>query len=140
MGKIHSLKLSSALEHLPQFMSRVRQAAHELGIHPELMGHMELAVEEAIVNICKHGGPPGALEIKLSCILENDSVVLEIADTGRPFDPTTRPEPDLTAPLEERPIGGLGVHLIRKLCDGMQYRREEDRNILRLTFRKEPRP
>ena len=139
MGKIHCLKLSSALEHLPRFMDRVRQAARVLGVDPERTGHMELAAEEAFVNICKHGGPPGSVEIELSCLGGTDSLAVEIADTGRPFDPLSRPEPDLKADIEHRAIGGLGVHLIKKLSDAVEYRRKDGRNILRLTFRKERR-
>ena len=61
-----------------------------------------------------------------------------IADDGRPFDPLTEaPEPDLESAIEDRPIGGLGVHLVRTMMDEVRYRREEGKNRLTLVKRRE---
>ena len=64
--------------------------------------------------------------------IDADSVAAEVIDNGRPFDPTSAPPPDLSLPLEQRPPGGLGIHLMRELMDGLDYRRSGDSNILRL--------
>jgi len=62
-----------------------------------------------------------------------DALTIEMVDDGKPFDPLTdAPVPDVNAPMEERPIGGLGVFLVRKLMDELTYRREEGRNHLTL--------
>jgi len=61
--------------------------------------------------------------------------VVEVSDNGKPFNPLDHPEPDLNQPLEERPIGGLGIHLIRKFVDQLAYRRDAGRNILTLRKR-----
>jgi anti-sigma regulatory factor (Ser/Thr protein kinase) len=62
--------------------------------------------------------------------------VLEIADTGKPFDVLSLPEPDITLDIKDRQVGGLGIHFIRTLSDGVSYRRENGRNILRMVFKR----
>jgi serine/threonine-protein kinase RsbW len=54
----------------------------------------------------------------------------EVQDDGQPFNPLEVPEPDTTKPLEERAIGGLGIHIVRKLMDGLEYKRQGERNFL----------
>jgi anti-sigma regulatory factor (Ser/Thr protein kinase) len=61
-----------------------------------------------------------------------DSVAVEVEDDGRPFDPLQVPPPDLTLSLEQRPIGGLGIHLIRNLMDEVSYARRDGRNVLKM--------
>lgn len=91
-----------------------------------------LALEEAFVNICSYAYSDGAGEIELACGGEGDVFILEIADSGRPFDVLALPEPDTTLSIDDREIGGLGVLLIRRLTDAVSYRRENNRNILRM--------
>ena len=55
---------------------------------------------------------------------------VEVEDDGRPFNPLAQPEPRVSQPIDERPIGGLGIHMMRKSLDGMEYRRAEGKNIL----------
>ena len=77
-------------------------------------------------------------EVELSCRDAGDAFVLEAADNGSPFDVLSLPEPDTTAAIMDRQIGGLGVHFIRKLSDQVSYRRENDQNILRMVFQRTP--
>ena len=128
-----SFTLPSDIKNLPRFIACVSDAARGLGFRPERVGQVELVVEEAIVNICRHGG--AAVSIELVCMADEGAFVVQISDSGRPFDPTTAPAPDLKADIASRPIGGLGIHLIKNICDDVQYRREGGRNILRLVFR-----
>lgn len=94
-----------------------------------------VAVEEAFVNVCSYAYPEGDGDAELRCGGGGGVLVLELADEGGPFDVLSLPAPDVTLSLDERPIGGLGVHLIRTLSDGVSYRREAGRNILRMEFR-----
>jgi anti-sigma regulatory factor (Ser/Thr protein kinase) len=67
--------------------------------------------------------------------LDGDVLRAEVSDDGRPFDPFEVPPPNIDAPIEERRIGGLGVYLVREMMDTLEYKREHDRNILRLSKR-----
>lgn len=73
-------------------------------------------------------------EVVISLTLDDGSVVLCVEDDGPAFDPLAAPEPDLDAPLEDRPVGGLGIHLLREMMDTLDYVRRDDRN--RLILRK----
>jgi anti-sigma regulatory factor (Ser/Thr protein kinase) len=69
--------------------------------------------------------------------LENNRLIIEISDSGIPFDITKKADPDINASTEVREIGGLGIFLIKKMMDEVRYRREEGRNILDLIVTKE---
>lgn len=93
----------------------------------------ELTYEEIMTNIIKYGGGEIA-DVDASCEVEVTPGFLHMVfnNTGYPFDPTTVKEPDLTLPVEERPIGGLGLHLLRKLCKKIVYRFDNGHNILKV--------
>ena len=97
-----------------------------------------LVLEELITNLAKYGyrnRPAGSAEVILQL---NESLLrLELVDDGDPFDPLEAPPPDFDAPIEEREIGGLGIHLIRALADEVSYRRAGEHNVLQLMRRVE---
>ena len=96
----------------------------------------DLALEEHLTNILNYAYEDDrSHEIRVRLALEGDSITIEVEDDGRPFDPLQRPEVDTAVGLEAKPIGGLGIHLVRKFMDDVQYRRERDRNILRMRKR-----
>ena len=95
---------------------------------------IHLIIEELGLNAMTYGG---SSDVEVTITSEADAVVIEISDDGSPFDPLQdAPEPDVHAALEDRPIGGLGVHLVRTLTDEMSYRREGGRNRLTLVTRR----
>jgi anti-sigma regulatory factor (Ser/Thr protein kinase) len=87
-----------------------------------------------VANVIAHAfaGRPAPHRLDLRLAIAPASVVVEIVDNGRPFDPTAAPAPDLSTPLECREPGGLGIHLMRALMDRLDYRRDDDANVLRL--------
>jgi anti-sigma regulatory factor (Ser/Thr protein kinase) len=93
--------------------------------------NLKLAVEEAVVNIISYAYP-GKEEESISVSLEHgiNHLAVVITDTGIAFDPTGKKEPDLSLPLEERPIGGLGTFLLRQLMTNVSYTRLGNKNIL----------
>jgi serine/threonine-protein kinase RsbW len=94
---------------------------------------LQLALEEAVTNIIKHGYgdvQPHTFTVELSCT--DRRVIAIVVDDAPAFDPLTRPEVDTSVPLEQRTIGGLGVHLLKKLMDSARYERRDGRNILTL--------
>jgi serine/threonine-protein kinase RsbW len=116
------------------------------GIDSRLRHDVRLIVEELASNAIDHGaGDLSAAQHELSVNLDfdGDLVALEFRDTGAPFDPLAEPAPDLDAGIDERPLGGLGVYLIRQLAEDIRYRREDGANILSITLRSpspEPTP
>lgn len=100
---------------------------------PKDLMAVQLAVEEAVTNVINHGytdGQPHTFTVDLS--LEDRRLTTIITDDAAAYDPLARPDVDTSKPLEEREIGGLGVHLVKKLMDSAQYERRDGRNVLTL--------
>ena len=92
---------------------------------------INVVLDELISNIVKYGYTDDAvhdIHVKLSAT--DSAVEIGIEDDGRAFDPCAAPEPDLSLPLEQRPVGGLGLHFVRKLMDDIKYKRENNRNYM----------
>jgi anti-sigma regulatory factor (Ser/Thr protein kinase) len=128
-----TIRLASSLDRLKDVMAFVETSAGQAGVPPEKISGLCLAVEEAFVNICSYALKDGRGEVELAGFPGTETFVLEIRDTGPEFNQLSVPEPDLSIPLEERPIGGLGVHFIRNFTDHADWRRENNWNVLRLT-------
>ena len=96
----------------------------------------QLAVEEAITNVIVHGYRNQGGDVGVTCRATRGIVEVQIEDAAPPFDPLSLPEPDLTADIEERQVGGLGIFLIRQVMDEIVYRHENGKNILVLVKRK----
>jgi anti-sigma regulatory factor (Ser/Thr protein kinase) len=104
------------------------------GVADHIAFRLALALEEAVTNVIGHAfdgvPPPHLITVRLE--ITSRRFIAEVSDNGRPFDPTAAPVPDLSLPLDQRPPGGLGIHLMRSMMDRVQYRRRGDRNLLRL--------
>jgi serine/threonine-protein kinase RsbW len=129
-----TIRLPASLDRLQDVMAFVETSAEAAGVLPAKRSGLCLAVEEAFVNICSYAFKNGGGEVELACFPRADALVLEIMDTGQEFNQLSVPEPDLSVPLEQRQVGGLGVHFIRNFTDQADWRREDDRNVLRLTI------
>ncbi|HBN08615.1 MAG TPA: ATP-binding protein [Cyanobacteria bacterium UBA8530] len=112
--------------------------ATEQGLPPKRSLPLQLALEEAVVNICNYAysAPNGEIEVKLEH--DGNRLTVELWDEGIPFDPLATEAPDLSASLEEREIGGLGIFLIGKMMDEVRYRREGKNNVLTLIVSNNP--
>jgi serine/threonine-protein kinase RsbW len=127
-----TIRLPAKLENLGPILSAVSGFLAKNGLSAGRIQEIELATEEALVNIFNYAYPgpePGGVEVR--CRAEEEGrLIVEFRDKGIPFDVTAQAEPDLDASLPDRKVGGLGVFLIRKLVDEVRYRREEDHNVL----------
>ena len=133
----HAFTLRSQLQELARALDRIEQLLLEEAAERELASEMRLIAEEGLANIVRHAyGPDEDGEIEVMLALSETEVRLELRDQGRPFNPLEHPEPDLEAPVEDRPVGGLGVHLIRSLTDTQTYARQGTVNILVLIKRR----
>jgi len=113
-------------------------AAHH-AVPPDVLGDMQIALEEALTNILSHGfgdGEPHRIEVTLA--FEPTAIRAEIEDDCVAFDPLSAAAPDLAASLKERRVGGLGVHFMRRLMSDVSYARIGTRNrlVLRRTLTK----
>jgi serine/threonine-protein kinase RsbW len=125
----------ATLDSLGAIAEYVMAAAASAGLDKRASYRLRLAVDEIVTNIIVHGYAdadlPGALE--LSADIDGRTLTVSIEDSGVAYDPTQAPVPDTSLPLEERPIGGLGVYLAMKSVDEFLYERVGDRN--RSTFK-----
>ncbi|MCE2501271.1 MAG: ATP-binding protein [Dehalococcoidia bacterium] len=129
------LRIPPNHDELEQIPAAVEEFAERDNWPPDLVFKLNLVLEELGVNIVNYSGATGAIEISLAS--DEETVTIEIADNGRPFNPLAELDtPDISAPLGERPVGGLGVHLVRSMMDELSYSREDGMNRLAMTKRK----
>jgi serine/threonine-protein kinase RsbW len=133
---LNHIRLPAKLENLAGWTKSVSECAGVLGFDQKRISEIELALEEALVNICTYSYSEKKGEVEVNCKLDNHHLIIEIIDSGMPFDMTSLPNPDITSDISERKIGGVGVFLIKKMVDEVQYRRENDQNILSLIIKK----
>jgi len=124
--------ISADLASLPGALDRVAAALRRLGAPAKAVQEVELAVDEALTNIILHGYEGVGGEIVLSCERIDEGAVVEIRDAAPAFDPTAASTPDLESGADKRPIGGLGIYLMRRMTDAVLYERRDRENVLRL--------
>lgn len=134
MKLVSEIKLAAKLENLEMLVQSITACAREQGFSDNNLPVIELAVEEAFVNICKYAYHDGEGDVEIRCKLDDDRFIIEIIDSGIPFDITSLPDPDITQDISERKTGGLGVFFIKKMTDDIRYRREGNRNILNIVI------
>ena len=121
----------SQISRLPAFMDKVARMAN---LEPSLKFRLNLALEEAVSNVIQYAYPKdtdGQVDIDAS--LDGKDLSFTVSDRGKPFDPTSLAEVDINVDIKERKVGGLGIHIVRKIMDTVRYEREGDRNKLTMT-------
>jgi len=135
---MEALKLPAVLENLNTFVGFAHSGAASFGLNNKKITAIELALEEALVNIFNYAYPEGGGLVEVRFGPRNEKkFVVEIVDEGMPFDPLSRSDPDVTQGVEEREIGGLGILLIKEMMDHVEYRRENTMNVLTFLVSKE---
>ena len=123
-------------------LEKVSQHLYELGarhrLSPKTLHDLNLALEEILTNIISYGyTDEREHDILIRFRVEPQAVTVEVEDDGQAFNPLEVAIPDVTRSLEERTVGGLGIHLARKLMDGLGYTRQENKNLLIMTKKTE---
>jgi anti-sigma regulatory factor (Ser/Thr protein kinase) len=116
-----------------RLVEQLHAFAREVQLPKAALQAADLALEEHLTNVINYSYEDKQThEILVRLEIEGGALLVEVFDDGRPFDPLQRPEVDTTVPLDEKPIGGLGVHLMRKFMDELDYRREDGKNVFRM--------
>jgi anti-sigma regulatory factor (Ser/Thr protein kinase) len=133
MSQRLELTLENRLAAIPDAAAVIRRFCEPLKISRKQIGQVNLAIDEMLTNIMTYAWPQGGRHtIRLALSVEDGRLIAELTDDGVAFDPRTVAEPDLSAPLEERRPGGLGVYFATTLMDRVEYRRVGDENRLTL--------
>ncbi|MBF0100916.1 MAG: ATP-binding protein [Desulfobacterales bacterium] len=138
MKRLTSIQKTAQLENLPQFIDTITIQTRDLGFSSKRTGEICLAVEESLVNIFNYAYNKDNLGLVTMILFlgDDDMLIIEISDSGTPFNMLSLEDPDITAEIEKRKIGGLGVFLVRKLMDNVTYQFENGKNILTLYAKK----
>jgi len=131
--KTRRLVLPNDIETIPQLNEFIDSVAEEVGLDMSLTMSLNLAIEEAVVNVMEYAYPEGQQgDVEIEVTADQQWMTFVITDTGIAFDPTKKEDADTTLSAEERPIGGLGIFMVRQLMDVIDYKREGNKNVLTL--------
>jgi serine/threonine-protein kinase RsbW len=120
---------------MPAVVDMIERFGAEHRIPRNIVNDLNMALDEVLNNIISYGYRPGEQsDILIRVTMRPGEITVEIEDSGRPFDLTQTPSPDLSTPLRERKVGGLGIHFVKNLVDDVAYTRVADTN--RLCLRK----
>lgn len=127
------LTLQNDVRETPLLGTFVEDICEELGIDPKTTMKMNLALEEAVVNVMEYAYPKDQQgEVRIKAEANDVRLKFVISDDGKPFDPSVYDEVDITQEADKRDIGGLGIHLVRRIMDTINYKRVNGQNIFTL--------
>ncbi len=134
---MQELNLEAAVANISTVTDFVNAILEELDCPMKAQLQIDVVIDELFSNIARYAYAPGTGPATVRVETEEDprAVILTFIDRGTPFDPLAAEDPDITAPAEERSIGGLGVFLVKKTMDDVRYERRDGQNILRITKR-----
>jgi serine/threonine-protein kinase RsbW len=127
------LRIVNDLAELSRVAESVEEFCAGLGLAPGCAFKLNVAIEELLTNTISYGySDSGRHEIAIDISRKGDTIVTELSDDARPYDPLNAPAPDLESAIEDRRIGGLGVHLVKTLMDDVAYAYRDGRNHITL--------
>ncbi len=130
----NTLYIKNELEQLTRLYAFLEQQAGVYKLEELQSMQIKLALEEAVTNVILYAYPDKKdQDIRIDMSHEDKRLTIVITDTGLDFNPLERQEPDLTLSLEERPVGGLGIYLVKQLMTEVTYKRSAGKNILTMT-------
>ena len=126
-----SVVLKNNIEEIRTMSAFLEEISSELNLSMENSFNINLAIEEAVTNIILYAYPQDEEhDFILSAEHSENQLTFKLIDSGKEFDPTSRPDVDVTLSLEERPIGGLGIFFMRQIMKTVEYQRVDGKNIL----------
>jgi len=127
-----SITIEAKTDNLPEVLSFVDAILEENDCPVKAQMQIDIAVEEIFVNIANYAYEPGSgnADINAEVSGETPEFIISFADRGTPYNPLEKEDPDITLSLEERPIGGLGIFMVKKSMDKVEYEYKDGQNIL----------
>ena len=133
-GTVRHLTLHNDIDEIPKLHALIQSIAGETDMDHALAMSLNLALEEVVSNVMLYAYPAGSQgRVDIEAAVRDDRIDFRVSDSGIPFDPTAASDPDLTADLKDRPIGGLGIFLVKRIMDDVSYTWEDGLNILTMT-------
>jgi len=124
------IKITNKINEVSRVVEQVEVFAEEINLPFKVLNTVNLALDEIITNIISYGyADEESHEIKIELFLHDGVLSVIVEDDAKAFNPLDQPEPDIDIPLEEKQIGGLGIHLIKNLMDELDYTRAGNKNI-----------
>lgn len=134
-----SIELRSDLRQVAVLSEWVDRFADEISLPSDRRGELQVALEEVVINVLKHGyGADADRRLTVTLTAGEDFVSAEVIDDAPAYDPLARPAIDTDLPLESRAIGGLGVHMVKQLMASVKYERRAAQNVLTLLCHRAP--
>ncbi|MFC1850651.1 ATP-binding protein [candidate division CSSED10-310 bacterium] len=132
--RMRRMSFPASLDKLHDMIDFIRQGAQKYGFDEDSIETIHLASEEILVNIISYAYPSTSGDINITYNFNKDEGFrIELIDKGIPFDPLALADPDLDAALEDRKDSGLGIYLVRKIMDKVEYKRDQGQNVLAFT-------
>ena len=131
---LNTIELKASVENFSQLSDWWQNIAASWNLNNALINKIEVCLEEIYVNIASYayGNETGAA--KISADKNNNEIILKFEDKGISYNPLQKEDPDITLSLKERQIGGLGIFMVKDMSKNIEYRREDNKNILILKF------
>ena len=125
------ITLNCDVKRIPELNNFLESIGERLNMDMPVISQVQMAVEEAVVNVMNYAYPDGKNGfVTIKVMSDGHEIRIVVIDSGIAFDPTSKEKADTTLSVEERPIGGLGIFMIREMMDSINYERVDGRNIL----------
>ena len=130
-GRHETLRLANDLADIPRVMVAFEEFCNRQGIADAAVPGVNVALDEVLTNVVSYAFEDGAAhEIYIELEAQDQRLIIDVKDDGRPFDPLSAAGPELSDDIDERPIGGLGIHFVRSILDKVSYRRSDGWNVM----------
>lgn len=128
------MTIDATIENLPTVTDFVDEQLDELGCPMKARMQIDIAIDELFSNIAQYAYDPetGPATVQVEVLDEPPTVVITFIDNGTPYDPLAHEDPDVSLGVEERAVGGLGIYMVKKTMDAIDYEYKDGRNILRI--------
>ena len=135
LGNVKTYSQLAETKNYKGFYNWIHSACNEWGINEDLTNKIDMCAEEIFANISFYAYPPKTGILDAILTKTDNDITLEFSDEGVEYNPLEKPDPDFNIPPEERPLGGLGIYMVKKMTDNIFYKRENNKNILTLIFK-----